>query len=367
MNENLKDIYTHDELIKLSIHELRNLGRDLGVVAPTSLKKEDLVNKIIEIIYGHRPERKIGQGRGRPPKVGRKPCKIYLSMLEQLEEPSADEQFLGQSKEKSLKFDLGLQRVASPRREYLYCQENDEALKTGIVSEIDGKFFVKKLKYLDCEQNYEIPDSLAKDYGLHDYDLIDYLLDDEGKKVEQIIKINTEIATKIMPQSRQNSESLSVCDYDVKTNSSNILFVPTKRDREILNDALCREFEEHGYGVVNVLYDRFDDQPFENRINIYCAGTEDEYETIAAMEAGIEKAIYVASSGKKAVLVVDNLGWLMSVVNTFPKYLYGNLIAKLGRLSDDKRFNITTVCVVSKVGEDDKKMLLSEFDNVKLD
>ncbi len=79
--------YTKDELLCLGIYELRDLGRDIGVPSPTTLKKEPLVDAILAIIYGEAPKRKIGKGRGRPARNKPKPARNLIDLVNKVTNP----------------------------------------------------------------------------------------------------------------------------------------------------------------------------------------------------------------------------------------------------------------------------------------
>lgn len=55
-------------LFQAGIYELRKIGRDIGVKSPTSLKKEDLIFQILQIVKGNSVPLSSGNRRGRPPK-----------------------------------------------------------------------------------------------------------------------------------------------------------------------------------------------------------------------------------------------------------------------------------------------------------
>lgn len=55
-------------LFQAGIYELRKIGRDVGVKSPTSLKKEDLISQILQIVKGNAVPLSNGNRRGRPPK-----------------------------------------------------------------------------------------------------------------------------------------------------------------------------------------------------------------------------------------------------------------------------------------------------------
>ena len=55
-------------LSSLRIHELRDLARKIGVKCPTALKKEDLINRSMQILNGETEPYKAKDGKGRPSK-----------------------------------------------------------------------------------------------------------------------------------------------------------------------------------------------------------------------------------------------------------------------------------------------------------
>lgn len=58
-------------LEKLSIHELRDLARQVGVHLPTTMKRDDLSKEIMAIVSGEKEPYKRRSNQGRPPKMAR--------------------------------------------------------------------------------------------------------------------------------------------------------------------------------------------------------------------------------------------------------------------------------------------------------
>lgn len=56
--------YEKEELLKINIHSLRTIGREMGVRAPTALRKSVLVEEILDIHYRRKKP-------CQPPKTGR--------------------------------------------------------------------------------------------------------------------------------------------------------------------------------------------------------------------------------------------------------------------------------------------------------
>ena len=63
------DKQTEMSLRRASIFELRNIARDVGVVSPTTYKKEDLIAKVCNILSGAESPEIPKSRQGRPPKV----------------------------------------------------------------------------------------------------------------------------------------------------------------------------------------------------------------------------------------------------------------------------------------------------------
>lgn len=66
------NLQTYDDM---SIYDLRNYARSIGVISPTKLKRADLIEKINAIINGGTPEKKK-TNKGRPPK--HKPDETFI-------------------------------------------------------------------------------------------------------------------------------------------------------------------------------------------------------------------------------------------------------------------------------------------------
>lgn len=68
--ENLPNKSNASDLHNLSIYELRNLARSLGISKPTSVTRADLITRISEILSGKKWAGKIKETRGRKPRRG---------------------------------------------------------------------------------------------------------------------------------------------------------------------------------------------------------------------------------------------------------------------------------------------------------
>lgn len=376
--KNTGSLYTKEGLLNLGIYELRELGRDVGVISPTTLKKEQLVDEILKVIYGQVPKREVGKGRGRPARNRQKPCKIFVDLIEQIETPVVDSSFIYEKKDEAKSFDfslLGQNMVASPKQTYAVDTTNESVAKLtrGVVCFEQGQSFVRKLRFVHSNSDVTLPDKLIEDYDLKDNDIVEYLPDAQLKEVEQIVKVNGNLASRSTAKKRKerklSTESIEVADnYNLLTNQSNIFYAPTKQERAELFECTCRVFEKKGYSLVRVCFDQtLPNGGYDGSLSttsLYASVIGDEYDTIAMAETAVERTKFYDRTQEKTALVIDNLSWLSAVIDTYPKSLYGNFIYKLSQRPNGQSSNITVVCLTSHLSEGKARELSSYFDNI---
>lgn len=61
--------YTKEELTEFNLYSLRELGREIGVKAPTSLRKAELIENILNVQSGKTPPHVTKKGRPALPKT----------------------------------------------------------------------------------------------------------------------------------------------------------------------------------------------------------------------------------------------------------------------------------------------------------
>ena len=379
---NTKDenLYTKDDLNNLGIYDLREIGRSVGVPSPTTMKKEQLIDYILKIIYGEDIKTSKGKLSGRPARKAQKSNNIFIDLIEKVEAPKCNKTFIEKDDHKSTSFAYGgliSSKVASSGSSYINSAEYKEdnlCLKTGTVCYEEDKIVVRKYRFVASITDPFIPKKLVEDYALRDNDIIEYLLDNEGASVAQIIKKNGEIASRIEIQKnpnilREQSEQLEIKNgVYIATNSSNIVYAPTQLEREDLIERMAKVFRNLDYAVVKVCFDRTSANAnlssSSKLAEIFAESIGDEYETMAMAETAVEKAQFYNLIGFKSVLLIDNLAWLLSVIKTYPEEVYGNFIQKLARITKGVGNNITLVCVSSHINNETVQELSNYFDNI---
>lgn len=373
MMDDKLNLYTKDELLCLGIYELRDLGRDIGVKSPTTLKKEELVDKIVSIIYGEVPKSNIGKGRGRPVRAKDKPNRIYVDLIDKIEAPKCDKSFIfSDDQVVDIKFveDLISSRVASSSSQYVNDSQtsNEGFLKNGVVCDEDGKFVVRKFRFIKSDNETCIPDYIVSDYSLKDNDIIDYIVNEEKNLVVQLFKINGNYPVKSVrnKEDKETEKKIFIDDKEIALYCSNLINISTVQDRINAVDKFCEKVNDLNFNYVKVCFDRnsMAKKEVENYKNqeIFASCVGDEFETIAMVETGIEKALFSSALEGKSVLVLDNLSWLISVISTYPENLYGNFVEKMVKTC--KNSNITLVCFSGYLSNEKVSELKSIFDNI---
>ena len=366
MSNNKENLYTREELLDLGIYDLRELGRDVGVVSPTTLKKEQLVDAILSVIYGEAPKRNVGKGRGRPSRNKNKPCQLFVDLVGKIEEPTlnvnfVDVEYIGNQ------FSGQLDAVASNQKNYVSDKnvQGKISTKVGVVSIENMQAKLKKLKFVDSPEDIDLSQEIIEQYNLKDNDVIECLI--EGNKLLQVVKVNDCI---YQPQEtattkKEPSIQIQVENKIITTNQANLVYLPVLKEREGFIDSLAKGFEDKGFNIVKVCFDRTGKgQKLNNKkVEIFADCIGDEFETIAMAEEGIKRASFLNNSTGKTLLIIDNIGWLKSVVDTYPKEVYGNFIEKMLRLTKGENSNITVVCAISK-NKADNEQLYNLFDFV---
>lgn len=379
---NTKDenLYTKEDLNNLGIYDLREIGRSVGVPSPTTMKKEQLIDYILKIIYGEDIKTSKGKLRGRPARKTQKSNNLFIDLIEKVETPKCNKTFIDRNNYNVGSFAYGgliSSKVASSSSSYINSAEYTDdnlCLKTGTVCYEEDKIVVRKYRFAASVTDPFIPKKIVEDYGLRDNDIIEYLLDNDGASVAQVIKKNGEIANRIEIQKnpnvlREQSEQLEVKNgVYIATNSSNIVYAPTQRDREDLVERMTKIFRNLDYAVVKVCFDRTSANAnlssSSKLTEIYAESIGDEYETMAMAETAIERAQFYNLVGFKSAVVIDNLAWLLSVIKTYPEEVYGNFTQKLAKITKGVGTNITLVCVSSHINNETLQELSNYFDNI---
>lgn len=371
------NLYTRDDLVKLGIYDLRELGREIGVPSPTTLKKDELVDYIVGIIYGTAEKKSDGMLRGRPARNKQKPYQKFVDLIDKIESPVLSTSIInsdGEDYENSFYYrDFLSSKVASPSVPFTNDADQSDCLtlQKGVVCETEGAFYLRKLRYFGKINDVPLSDSLVFDYNLKPDDIVDYLPGKDGE-VAQIIKVNNQFVsrTSLAATRLKNQGDTKQVDVNkrlqIDSRTSNVVYATDQVEREKLMEDIIMAFEMEDYNIVKVCFDRKSPVSGEikssKRSEYYAECVGDEYETVSMCEMALNRARFYAVLGYETLLIIDNLPWLMHVLKTYPESVYGTFISQLAKLP--KNANVTVVCLASHLANDKVEELSEMFDNI---
>ena len=220
-----ENLYNEKSLYLLNIKELRDLGRKIGVPAPATLKKQDLVDYILKIVYGEidAPKR---SSYGRP-NVREVDMGQYLAKIKN--KTDVYDEVLGAS--------FGdfesIFKVASP----------DESIKTNeivqrIFVEENNKFYLRVYGFVESEGDIEISEEIKKKFNLENFDIIEVIL--SGKSFK-IVSINGKVVNQKNTLENENLGKQQVFHYSTKEEISKEILNFLKENKDLKTIVLSRE------------------------------------------------------------------------------------------------------------------------------
>lgn len=176
IRENIdKTLFNEQHLHLLNIRDLRDMGRKVGVPSPTSLKKRELVDYILKIVYGE-IEIPVRNSGGRP-SIREFDMDRYISKIK------SDTSFLNDITKYKLDSDFGLMAVSSSDENYVSggCIENKIFYTDGT------RCVLRKRQFIESPDDIEISKSLAHKLKLENFDVLEVM---EFEGMCKIITIN---------------------------------------------------------------------------------------------------------------------------------------------------------------------------------
>lgn len=157
--------FSKQELFLANIHELRKLGQKVGVKSPSSLNKDELVDSIYAIITGAKEPAMKKDNRGRPSK------NIDISFMD---------------------FANPRLRVASQTTDnYRTLNAIESELEKGVFVLDGGHGRIRKYAFVSSDNDPFVAPNLIQDYGLRDFDVVEYLLTDKYSQIKNVSNIIT--------------------------------------------------------------------------------------------------------------------------------------------------------------------------------
>lgn len=166
-----KSLYNEKSLYLLNIKELRDIGRKFGVPSPTTMKKQELIDFILKIVYGE-IEAPVRTNFGRP-NVREFDMNHYVEKIKK----NADitDELLKVKLNPFLS--LGVQEVAAPKQEVFDNIENRVYFEDG------EKCYLRVYEFVPSSKDIEISKDYAEKLGLENLDVLEVRIEENMFKI----------------------------------------------------------------------------------------------------------------------------------------------------------------------------------------
>ncbi len=336
--------YTKDNLSKLGIFQLREIARDVGVHLPTTYKKDDLIEKIIQVASGQILPFVPKNKKGRPPKsvsqfgnvadstVAQKTKTQFSWNLGDFLSPNAGISFVDELK-------------VCMKDAVFYSKEENKPQKTLGVVFIEpngmGAFHVGGLNHvLDGDIAY-IPSEMIATYNIKTGDelLCNVFVNLEGNKVvDEVFEINKKPANsfKRLYDSNKNFDAIQTKEAIHFWEQKSLESLKNKKvigkgqrvfvfaDESTTGTKFLSEVSKFATKTLKTIIVALDKRPEEKTIYsqenaefLFCNFDVTPFRQIYLLNLGIERAKRLCEMGEDVCLVIDNLVSVFSAYECF--------------------------------------------------
>ena len=316
-------------LESIGIFELREIGREIGVYSPTTLKREALVNKILDIYEGRaKPIAKTN--RGRPVKVLGNTKDIVSSVKTQAE---LNYEFD--------KIDRSLLILREPISSFDALKSEEDLQCAGILDiTVEGYGIIKVKNFSKSEIDAYIPLSIVENYKLKSGDLVHGIV----KSAEKMNTMHTVLAVndiniadfkgrnnfdeltpiypdkKIIGFSKEDSPALKSINLiaPIGNGQRAVVFSPKYSKINILAELADNIYKtNNNIEILTLLISEFPEEVTEIKKSVkgevvYSTFEESDSNHVLLAELVLNRAKRLAESAKDVVILVNNISALAS-------------------------------------------------------
>lgn len=210
-------LYNERSLNLLTIHDLREIGRKFGVPSPTTLSKNELIEYILNIVYGKVEVKARKNTLGRP--TNREfNIQNYIDRIQKSILPKFDESNLYTS--------FAEMKVSSPVSEYASSMGK---IETRVLCDVDGKFKLRVSAYIESSNDIDISKEMVKKFNLEPFDVLEIIAN--GGLVK-IVTINGK-------RVKDSFSGLQISGNKVFSGTNKIFYMPSKEETKNNIEIVC--------------------------------------------------------------------------------------------------------------------------------
>ena len=278
-----ENLYNEKSLYLLNIKELRDLGRKIGVPAPATLKKQDLVDYILKIVYGEvdAPKR---SSYGRP-NVREVDMNQYLTKI--MKKTDVYDEVLSAS--------FGdiesIFKVAAPDES---SKMNNVEQKTFV--EDNGKYYLREFAFVSSEKDNEVSKQQKDKFGLENFDIVEVIV---SGKLFKIISINGKVVNHTTNKKNENLGRKQVFHFCTKEEIKSEILKQIEYNKDLKVIVYSSE-EYDGFGIDYIKTDKTQD-------------AELAYKQFMAFVNLCEKYVF---EGENIVVITDESPFIQNVIES---------------------------------------------------
>ncbi len=260
------NLYNEKSLYLLNIRELRDMGRKFGVPSPTTLKKQQLVEYILNVVYG-KIEPPIRNSFGRP-------NSREFDMNKFVEKIKKNANQADELKEYRLSGCSDLKFKAAAYKE----KQCDFVLEQRVVYKDDKICSLRIRQFIEADSDILVDKTTASSLGLENFDVVEIINTNSGIKI--VTKNGEKVAAKINP--------ITIEGENIKAGTRKVFHIRTK---EKINESIKQIIEKATLDGVKIAY--FGRVFKENAQNVIISGDEKEqFKQLMMFIEGIKKLVY---------------------------------------------------------------------------
>lgn len=280
------NFFNEKSLYLLNIKDLRDIGRNVGVPAPATLKKDALIKYILQIVYGEiEPPLRNSYGR---PNVRDVDFNAYIEKIRR-KSNVYDDVIGAPFNDISSVF-----KVASPNES---SQTNEIAQR--IFVEENGKYYLREYAFVKSESDKEISKEMKDKYDLENFDVVEIIT--SGKSIK-IVSINGKVINDMKKLNEEMFGKKQVFHYSTKEEIKADILNQIKHAQNECAKVVV--FSENDYSNSGLDYVKAD----KNQ------SSEKAYKEFMALVNLCEKFVY---DGENIVVITDESDFIESIIESF--------------------------------------------------
>lgn len=329
-----------DELDKLRIHELRDLARKMGVQSPTTLKKEQIISSILDILSGEKQPYINTSRQGRPPRNQDK----ALSIEDVFEDKGAEfKPYVLRTEDDNESYCL-----AQPSAQYLVVDDKmNENDVCGYVEIKHNYAILHQQGFLPSNDDIKFSLNTVKNFKLRNGDYITATLDVNNREVElkQVYKRHNSNLNYDLMQSFELKYPLKakshkyLCGGKYYSEKDNI-----QQMYQFINNT-ANELCKNNDCIVRVIYvDAITENILlESNVEaLVLPYNKTPYEVASAVNLFVQNCIREVETNQKVVLLICGFSNLLKYYNTL--YNNNNFVSEVNYNAIVEIKNILSAC-----------------------